>query len=397
MNYLNKKTVKDINVKDIKVLLRCDFNVPLDENLNITDVKRIDQSLITINYLIDRGAKVILCSHLGTPKGKDKSKFSLRPVADCLSKKLGQKVELADDVVGPSAQKLVDSLKPGQVCLLENLRFEPGETKNDENFAKKLASLADVYVDDAFGTSHRAHASTVGVTKFLPSACGFLVEKEIKTMTEILENPKRPFVAILGGAKVSDKIGVIDSLLDKVDVLMVGGGMSYTFTNALGYSVGDSICETDKIPFAKDMMAKAKSNDVRFVLPLDLKVGNSYSKDAEMKIVDADKIPEGWMGLDIGPKTMELFDSVISEAGTVIWNGPVGVYEWENCAEGTNSVAKSIVNSGAISMVGGGDSAAAVLKVGLSDRITHVSTGGGASLKFLEGQPLPALEALEDK
>ncbi|MDO4199225.1 MAG: phosphoglycerate kinase [Clostridia bacterium] len=397
MSYLNKLTVRDLNAENKKVLLRCDFNVPLDNKCNITDTKRIDEALKTINYLIEKNAKIIICSHLGKPKGEYKKEFSLKPVAEYLSSKLGQEVKLANDVVGESAKKVVSELGSGEVCMIENLRFEAGETFNDEEFSKKLASLAEIYVNDAFGTCHRAHASTVGVTRFLPSACGFLIEKEILALSKLLDNPARPFVAILGGAKVSDKIDVISSLLEKVDVLMVGGGMSYTFTNALGYSVGDSICESDKIIFAKDMMAKAKERDVKFLLPLDLKVGKEYKKDTEFKVVSADKIPEDWMGLDIGPKTIEQFKEVISQAKTVFWNGPMGVFEWDNFMEGTLEVGKAVAESGAMSVIGGGDSAAAMEKLGLAEKMTHVSTGGGASLEFLCGKSLPAIEALQDK
>lgn len=397
MSYLNKLTVRDLDAENKKVLLRCDFNVPLDGRCHITDTKRIDEALETINYLKEKNARIILCSHLGKPKGEYKKEFSLEPVAKYLSSKLGQEVKLAQDVVGDSAKKIVSELKPGEVCMLENLRFELGETSNDEDFSKRLASLADIYVNDAFGTCHRAHASTVGVTKFLPSACGFLIEKEFSVLSKLKSNPEHPFVAILGGAKVSDKIEVINSLLEKVDVLMVGGGMAYTFTNALGYPVGDSICEGDKITFAKDMMAKAKERDVKFLLPLDLKVGKEYKKDTEFKVVDADKIPESWMGLDIGPKTIKLFKEAISGAKTVFWNGPMGVFEWDNFIEGTLEIGKAVAESGAMSVIGGGDSAAAMEKLGLAGKMTHVSTGGGASLEFLSGKSLPALEALKDK
>lgn len=397
MNYLNKKTVKELNVNGKTVFLRCDFNVPFDEKGNITDTKRIDESMKTINYLLDHGAKIILCSHLGRPKGKYDPKLSLTPVASYISKVLGKEVKLASDVVGESAKKTVESLKPGDVCMLENVRFEPGEEKNDPEFAKKLALFADVFVNDAFGTCHRAHASTAGIAGYLPSAFGFLIEKEVSIMTEVLQTPKRPFVSILGGAKVSDKIGIINSLLDKVDVLIIGGGMSYTFTNALGYSVGTSLCESDKIGLAKDMMAKAKEKGVKLLLPLDIKVGKDYDPNTESQVVDADKIPDGWMGLDIGPKTAKLFSEAVSNAGTVVWNGPMGVSEWDNFANGTLSVAKAIAASGAVSIIGGGDSAAAVYKLGYADKMTHISTGGGASLQFLEGKPLPGLEAIEDK
>lgn len=397
MNYLTKKTIKDVDVKRKRILLRCDFNVPLDKLGNIADTKRIDESLDTINYLIDNDAKIILCSHMGNPKGKFDKKLSLAPVAAYLFKVLKKDVKLAKDIVGSDAIETANSLNPGELCLLENLRFEPGEEENNDEFSQKLASLAQLYVNDAFGTCHRAHASTVGVTRYLPSACGFLIEKEINAINKIVDNPRRPLIAILGGAKVSDKINVIDYLLEKVDTIVIGGGMSYTFMNALGYAVGNSICESDKISFAKDMMAKAKENDVRFVLPLDVEAADRYNSDASHKTMDADKIPEGWMGLDIGPKTIKLFSEVISDAGTVIWNGPMGVFEWKNYEKGTFEIAKALSMSNAISIVGGGDSAAAIEKFGFSDKMTHISTGGGAFLKFLEGKELPGLEAIDEK
>lgn len=397
MDYLNKKTVKDIDVKGKRVFLRCDFNVPFDEKGNITDTKRIDESLKTIKYLIDNDAKLILCSHLGRPKNGFEDKLSLKPVAKYLKEVLGRDVKLAKDVAGEDTKRIVNSLKPGEICMLENIRFEDGERSNSPEFAKKLASLADVCINDAFGASHRAHASTAGVAKLLPAGYGFLIEKEISTMSRILNNPKRPFVSILGGAKISDKIGVINSLLDKVDVLIIGGGMSYTFANALGYSVGTSLCETEKLGLAKDMMAKAKEKGVKLLLPIDVKVAKEYDPNAEYKVVSFDKIPDGWMGLDIGPKTAKLFSEAIAGAGTVVWNGPMGVSEWENFASGTFAVAKAIAESGAISIIGGGDSAAAIYKLGFASKMTHISTGGGASLTFLEGKPLPALEVIEDR
>lgn len=397
MNYLTKKTIKDVDVKGKRILLRCDFNVPLDKLGSIANTKRIDESLDTINYLIDNDAKIILCSHMGKPKGKFDKKLSLAPVAVYLSKVLKKDVKLTKDIVGSDAIETANSLNPGELCLLENLRFEPGEEENNDEFSQKLASLAQLYVNDAFGTCHRAHASTVGVTRYLPSTCGFLIEKEINAINKIVDNPRRPLIAILGGAKVSDKINVIDYLLEKVDTIIIGGGMSYTFMNALGYAVGNSICESDKISFAKDMMAKAKENDVRFVLPLDVEAADRYNSDASHKTMDADKIPEGWMGLDIGPKTIKLFSEVISDAGTVIWNGPMGVFEWKNYEKGTFEIAKALSMSNAISIVGGGDSAAAIEKFGFSDKMTHISTGGGAFLKFLEGKELPGLEAIDEK
>lgn len=396
MDYLNKRCVRDMNVKGKTVFLRCDFNVPLDKEGNITDTRRIDESLKTIKYLIDNGSKIVLCSHLGRPKEGFNEKLSLLPVANYLSEVLGRKIKLTKDICGEDTKRIVSGLKQGEVCLLENIRFADGEKVNDPEFSKELASLADVYVNDAFGTCHRAHASTCGIASYLPSGYGFLIEKELSSMGRVLKNPKRPFVSILGGAKISDKIGVVNSLLDKVDVLIIGGGMSYTFANALGYSVGTSICESDKLDLAKDMMAKAKEKGVKFLLPIDIRVAKEYSPDSENKIVDFDKIPEGWMGLDIGPKTEKAFAEAIKGAGTVVWNGPMGVSEWDNFASGTLAVAKAIAGSGAISIIGGGDSAAAVYKLGYADKMTHISTGGGASLQLLEGKPLPALEALNN-
>ena len=397
MNYLNKKTVEDIDVADKKVLVRCDFNVPFDAEGNITDPKRIDEALKTIKYLISHKAKVILCSHLGRPKGEFNMKYSLAPVAKYLSKVLGQQVKMATDVIGDSAKSIAASLKSGEVELIENVRFHKEEEKNDPEFSKQLASLAEIYVNDAFGTAHRAHASTAGVAAYLPAVCGYLIKKEITIMGGALANPKRPFVAILGGAKVTDKIGVITNLLDKVDTLIIGGGMAYTFMNALGYSIGTSLCESDKVELAKDMMAKAKEKGVKFLIPVDNIVATEYKADAEHKIVDSDQIPDGWMGLDIGPKTSVLFSDAIKGSGTVVWNGPMGVSEWDNFAAGTIAVAKAVANSGAISIIGGGDSAAAVEKLGFAEKMTHISTGGGASLEFLEGLELPGIACLNDK
>ena len=397
MNYLNKKTVEDIDVAGKRVLVRCDFNVPFDGEGNISDPKRINEALKTIEYLIDHKAKVILCSHLGRPKGEFNMKYSLAPVAQYLSGALGQEVKMAADVVGESAKGIAASLKDGEVELIENVRFHKEEEKNDPAFAKELASLADIYVNDAFGTAHRAHASTAGVADYLPAVCGYLIQKEISVMGGALSDPKRPFVAILGGAKVSDKIGVITNLLDKVDTLIIGGGMAYTFMNALGYSIGTSICENDKVELAKDTMAKAKEKGVKFLIPVDNVVGTEYKPDTEYKTVDSDTIPDGWMGLDIGPKSRELFAGAIKGAGTVVWNGPMGVSEWENFAAGTIAVAKAVAESGAISIIGGGDSAAAVEKLGFADKMTHISTGGGASLEFLEGLELPGIACLNEK
>ncbi len=397
MNYLNKKTVEDIDVAGKKVLVRCDFNVPFDGEGNISDPKRIDEALKTIKYLIDHKAKVILCSHLGRPKGEFNLKYSLAPVAAYLSKALGFEVKMAKDVVGESAQSIAASLQDGEVELIENVRFHKEEEKNDPEFAKQLASLAEIYVNDAFGTAHRAHASTAGVADYLPAVGGYLIQKEITVMGGALEDPKRPFVAILGGAKVSDKIGVITNLLDKVDTLIIGGGMAYTFMKALGYSTGTSICELDKVELAKDIMTKAKDKGVNFLIPEDTVVGTEYKPDTEYKTVPSDQIEDTWMGLDIGPKTREKFANALVGAGTVVWNGPMGVSEWENFAAGTISVAKAVAESGAISIIGGGDSAAAVEKLGYADRMTHISTGGGASLEFLEGKVLPGIAALNDK
>ena len=397
MNYLNKKSVEDIDVAGKKVLVRCDFNVPFDAEGNISDPKRINEALKTIKYLIDHKAKVILCSHLGRPKGEFNMKYSLAPVAAYLSKALGQEVKMAKDVIGESAKGIAASLQEGEVELIENVRFHKEEEKNDPAFAKELASMADIYVNDAFGTAHRAHASTAGVAAYLPAVCGFLIQKEITIMGGALADPKRPFVAILGGVKVSDKIGVINNLLEKVDTLIIGGGMAYTFMNAMGYSVGTSICEADKVDLAKDMMAKAKEKGVKFLIPIDNIVADKYAADAAFQTVDSDKIPDGWMGLDIGPKTAELFSDAIKGAGTVVWNGPMGVSEWENFANGTIAVAKAVAERGAISIIGGGDSAAAVEKLGFADKMTHISTGGGASLEFLEGLELPGIACLNEK
>ena len=397
MNYLNKKTVEDIDVAGKRVLVRCDFNVPFDAEGNIADPKRIDEALKTIKYLVSHNARVILCSHLGRPKGEFNMKYSLAPVAKYLSQALGQEVKMAKDVVGESAKSIAASLKDGEVELIENVRFHKEEEKNDPAFSKELASLAEIYVNDAFGTAHRAHASTAGVADYLPAVCGYLIQKEITIMGGALTEPKRPFVAILGGAKVSDKIGVINNLLDKVDTLIIGGGMAYTFMNALGYSIGTSICEADKVELAKDMMAKAKEKGVKFLIPVDNIVGTEYKPDTEHKVVDSDNIPDGWMGLDIGPKTAALFADAVKGAGTVVWNGPMGVSEWENFAAGTIAVAKAVAESGAISIIGGGDSAAAVEKLGFAEKMTHISTGCRASLRFLEGKFLPGISFLNDK
>ena len=394
---MNKKTIKDIDLKGKKVLVRCDFNVPYDENRKITDNRRIVAALPTIKYLLENNCKVILCSHLGRPKGEVKPEFSLDIVAEELSKLLGKEVKLSKDVVGEDSQKLASELKEGEVMLLENVRFEAGEEKNDEELSKKFASLAEVFVNDAFGTAHRAHSSTTGVASYLPAVSGFLIEKELTFLGNALENPERPFVAILGGKKVSDKIGVINSLLEKVDTLMIGGAMAYTFFKSMGYSVGNSICEEDKLDLAKELMEKAKAKGVKFMLPVDTKVGKDFAPDTESQTVKYTEIPDGWEGFDIGQETIEMYSEELKKAKTVIWNGPVGLFEFEQFAIGTNAIANVLADVDCVKIIGGGDSAAAVEKAGLSEKFTHVSTGGGASLEFLEGKKLPGIEALQDK
>ena len=429
----NKKTIEDVAVSGKTVLVRCDFNVPMKDG-KITSDKRIIGALPTIKYLLDNDAKVILCSHMGKPhsiltegfgltkkeKKKveelpeeeragatadllkkalgDKQKFTLKPVADRLNELLGEgTVAFAEDIVGEDAKSKVAALENGKAVLLENVRFDARETKNNPEFAKELASYAELYVNDAFGTAHRAHATTAGVADYLPAVCGYLIQKEIGVMGKALADPARPFVAILGGAKVSDKIGVINNLIEKVDTLIIGGGMAYTFFKALGYSVGTSLCEDDKVELAKEMMAKAESKGVKFLIPVDNKLGKEYDENTESTYCNSNEIPDGWMGLDIGPKTQELFANAIKGAGTVVWNGPMGVSEWKNFASGTECVANAVAESGAISIIGGGDSAAAVEKLGFADKMTHISTGGGASLEFLEGLELPGIACLQDK
>ena len=396
---MNKKTLKDYDYSGKKVLVRCDFNVPMDEGLNITDEIRITSSLPTINYLIEKGAKVVLMSHLGRPKGSPNPKYSLAPVAKRLSELLNKKVLFAADdlVVSDKVREMIDSLNNGDVALLENTRFRKEEEKNGERFAQDLASLGDLYVNDAFGTSHRAHASNVGVSNILPSAVGFLVEKEIEIMVNALEEPVRPLVAIIGGAKVSDKIGVIENLLNIVDVLLIGGGMAYTFLKAKTCGVGQSLLEEDKVELAKDLMHMAIAQDVSLVLPKDIVVAKEFKNDTEFKTVDIDKIPDDWMGLDIGEKTIKKFTDIIADAKTVIWNGPMGVFEMDNFSRGTFAVAEALAESTGTTIIGGGDSAAAVEKAGLADKITHISTGGGASLELLEGKELPGIAAIKDK
>ena len=428
----NKKSVEDIDVAGKRVLVRCDFNVPLKDGV-ITSDKRIVEALPTIKYLLSKGAKVILCSHMGKPHAiftegfsltkkekqkvealpaeeqaaakadllakalDDKKKFTLKPVADRLNELLGGKVAFAEDIIGEDAKAKAAALKEGEALLIENVRFDARETKNGADFAKELASFAEVYVNDAFGSAHRAHASTAGVADYLPAVCGYLIQKEIGVMGKALADPARPFVAILGGAKVSDKIGVINNLIEKVDILIIGGGMAYTFFKAQGYDIGTSLCEDDKLDLANEMVAKAKAKGVSFMLPVDNVVATEYDENAENKVVDSDKIPAGWMGLDIGPKTRANFANAIKGAGTVVWNGPMGVSEWKNFAAGTEAVAAAVAESGAISIIGGGDSAAAVEKLGFADKMTHISTGGGASLEFLEGKDLPGISCLLDK
>ena len=428
----NKKSVEDVDVAGKRVLVRCDFNVPLKDGV-ITSDKRIVEALPTIKYLLSKGAKVVLCSHMGKPHAiftegfsltkkekqkvealpaeeqaaakadllakalDDKKKFTLKPVADRLNEYLGGKVTFAEDIIGPDAKAKAEALKEGEALLIENVRFDARETKNGADFAKELASFADIYVNDAFGSAHRAHASTAGVADYLPAVCGYLIQKEIGVMGKALADPARPFVAILGGAKVSDKIGVINNLIEKVDTLIIGGGMAYTFFKAQGHDIGTSLCEEDKLDLANEMVAKAKAKGVNFMLPVDNVVATEYDENAENKVVASTAIPAGWMGLDIGPKTRENFANAIKGAGTVVWNGPMGVSEWKNFAAGTFAVATAVAESGAVSIIGGGDSAAAIEKLGFADKMTHISTGGGASLEFLEGKDLPGISCLLDK
>ena len=391
----SKKTLEDIPVTGKRVLVRCDFNVPLDGD-KITDETRIMGALPTIQYLMKNDAKVVLCSHLGRPKGEFNMKYSLKPVAKRLSELLKKDVVMAEDVIGDSAKAAVAAMKDGDVVLLENVRFHKEEEKNDPAFAKELASMADVFVNDAFGTAHRAHASTAGVADYLPAVCGYLIKKEIEFMGGALENPARPFVAILGGAKVSDKIGVIENLIDKVDSLIIGGGMAYTFLKAKGYAIGNSICEDDKLDLAKDLMKKAKEKGVNFLLPVGSIVADKFANDAERKYVPSDAMPDGWMGMDIGGITIEKFSGVIESAKTIIWNGPMGVFEFENFANGTKAIAEAVAKADAVTIIGGGDSVAAVKQMGFADKMSHISTGGGASLEYLEGKVLPGIACLQD-
>ncbi|MBQ9852826.1 MAG: phosphoglycerate kinase [Ruminiclostridium sp.] len=398
MNY-NKKNIRDIDVAGKKILMRCDFNVPYDKKTGeILDDTRIIATIPTIRYLLDQNAAVILTSHLGRPKGEWKKENSLYSAREHLEKLMGIPVPMTTDVLGPNTKEMAAALQPGQVMLVENLRFRKEEEKNDPEFAKELASLADIFVFDAFGCSHRAHASTAGVADYMPAVAGFLVEKELAVMGGALENPQRPLVSILGGAKVADKIGVINNLLNIADTIIIGGGMAYTFQKAMGGDIGESLLDEDRLNYARNMIALAKEKGVKLLLPVDNKITKEFSGDAEYQVVTAGQIPDGWMGMDIGPKTVELFSEAIKGAGTVIWNGPMGVFEFDAFAEGTNAVAKALADlEGAITIVGGGDSASAVEKSGLADKITHISTGGGASLEFLEGLALPGVVCLNDK
>lgn len=393
---MNKKSIKDINVNGKKVFIRVDFNVPMDENQNITNDKRIRATLPTLNYLLENNAALILACHVGRPKGERVPELSVKPIVKRLSELLGKEVKYAEDCVGAPAEKAAADLKPGEVLLLENLRYHNEETKNDPAFAKQLASLADVAVDDAFGVSHRAHASNVGISQYIEVVSGFLVEKEIKFIGQALAAPEKPFVGIIGGAKVSDKIGVISNMLDKVDTLLIGGGMAFTFLKAQGFGIGSSLVEDDKLGLAKELLAKAKTKNVNVILPVDVVVADKFAADANNKIVAADKIEDGWMGLDCGPETSKLNAAALKKAKTVVWNGPMGVFEFDAFAKGTEEVAKAVAESSAISIVGGGDSIAALKKTGLSDKISHISTGGGATLEFLEGKPMPGIEAIAD-
>jgi phosphoglycerate kinase len=389
----NKKTIRDVDFKGKKALVRVDFNVPMKDGV-ISDDTRIRAAIPTIQYLLDKGASVILCSHLGRPKGGPDMAFTLKPVADYLGKLMGKEVKFAEDCVGPAAEKAAKELKAGEILVLENTRFHPEEEKNDMELAKKMASLADIYVNDAFGTAHRAHSSTEGVAHFLPGVAGFLMEKEIKYLGEAVANPKRPFVAILGGAKISDKIGVIKNLLSKADVILIGGGMANTFFKAQGYPVADSLVEDEALETARELL---KTGSTKLRLPVDVAIGDKFDAEAQKKIIQAGPVPEGWRILDIGPDTVEAYGKVIKSAGTVVWNGPMGVFEFPKFSEGTFAIAKEIAASNAVSVIGGGESVSAVQKSGVADKITHISTGGGASLEMLEGLELPGLAALQDK
>ena len=395
MNF-NKKTVRDIDVRGKKVLIRCDFNTPIDETGHLTDERRIQGALPTLRYLITSGAAVIVVSHLGRPKGQYNPKYTLKPVANRLSELLKMPVTLANDVIGEDADRLCAAIQPGEIVMLENVRFHKEEEKNDPAFSQKLASYADVYVNDAFGTSHRAHSSTAGVAAYLPAVCGFLIEKEISVIGKALTNPARPFVAITGGAKVSDKIGVINALIDQCDTVIIGGAMSYTFLRALSGEVGNSPCELDKLDVAADILMRALEGNVRLVLPDDVVVTKEFSPDADAYVVDARHMPDGMGGMDMGPRTIEKFKRYLKDAGPVVWNGPLGVFEFDKFAGSTREIARAVAESGAVSIIGGGDSAAAIEQLGFSDRVTHISTGGGASLELIEGKELPGIACLMD-
>ena len=394
---MNKMTIKDIDVTGKKVIARVDFNVPLNDDGAITDDNRIQAALPTIKYLLENNAKLILCAHLGRPKGEFNPKYSLAPCAKRLGELLGKDVKLAEDVVDDSAKALAAEVKEGEVVMLQNVRYMPGETKNDKELAKQLANLAEIYVNDAFGAAHRAHASTAGIAEFLPSAMGFLLEKEIEFIGKALEKPERPFIAILGGAKVKDKLGVITNLLEKVDVLLIGGGMSYTFQKALGGKIGDSLLDEERIDFAKEMMELAEKKGVKLILPVDNEAGQEFSNDTMRATFHSRDIPDGWEGMDIGPDTQEMFSAEVKKAKTVIWNGPMGVSEFSNFAQGTIAVAEAMAGIDGMTIIGGGDSAAAVEKLGFADKMSHISTGGGASLEFMEGKVLPGIAAIQDK
>jgi phosphoglycerate kinase len=393
-----KKTVRDIDVKGKKAIVRCDFNVPMKDG-KITDDVRITSAMPTVEYLLENGAAVILMSHLGRPKGKPNHDFTLAPVAERISELLGRPVIFAasDSVVDEGVKAKAKALKPGEVMLLENVRFRPEEEKNGEEFSKELASLADVFVNDAFGTAHRAHSSTAGIASFLPAVSGFLIEKELRFLGEALNDPKRPLVAILGGAKVSDKIGVIENLIEKADTIMIGGGMAYTFLKANGYEIGKSLCEEDKLELARDLQIKARDRGVAMMLPVDSKVGSAFAEDCDTKIADSCDMPADYLAMDIGPKTIAAYREALRTAGTVVWNGPMGVFEFKQFEDGTKAIAEALAESDALTIIGGGDSAAAAKKFGFEDKMTHISTGGGASLEFLEGKVLPGVDVLEDK
>lgn len=398
MTMFDRKTVRDIDVSGKKVIVRVDYNVPLNEELAVTDDTRIRLSLPTIEYLRENNAKLILMSHLGRPKGKPEEKFRLDPAARKLEELSGAKVKKFDEIFSVGIKQYIeDNMQPGDIVMLENLRFNPGEKANDKDFAESLASLADIYVNDAFGAAHRAHASVSGVPAIIPAVSGFLLEKEVETLGSLLESPKKPFLTILGGSKVSDKIQVIKNLLEKVDALLLGGGMTYTFLKAKGLEIGKSLCEEDQLEYASDMMELAEKNNVELMLPVDMAVAREFDKDSEKKIVPVEEMPGDWMGLDIGPETAELYSNKISSAGTIFWNGPAGVFEWERFSEGTEAIALAVAGSSAVTVAGGGDTVAAIKKYGLSKKISHISSGGGASMELLEGKLLPGIEALEKK